>query len=111
MIVGEGYYHVNQLLKIYDSRYRCRYRLLSYLVYQDVNPSTQKYMIEGTGYYHVWDMIITRNIIVTYDSIVFKAYDVVSSGKISLAYLYLLSLLSLLSLRHDNNKEYDSKLL
>ena len=110
MIVGEGYYHVNQLLKIYDSR--CR--LLSYLVYQDVNPSTQKYMIEGTGYHHVWDMIITRNIIVTYDSIVgnlLKAYDVVSSGKISLAYLYLLYLLSLLSLRYDNNKEYDSKLL
>ena len=67
-----------------------------------------------TGYYHVWDMIITRNIIVTYDSIVgnlLKAYDVVSSGKISLAYLYLLYLLSLLSLRYDNIKEYDSKLL
>ena len=66
--------------KFTSLRYDSRCRLLSYLVYQDVNPSTQKHMIEGIGYYH---MITTRNIIVTYDSIVgylLKAYDVVGIG-------------------------------
>ena len=84
----ESIYEIIELLdsngiprcKFTSLRYDSRCRLLSYLVYQDVNPSTQKHMIEGIGYYH---MITTRNIIVTYDSIVgylLKAYDVVGIG-------------------------------